>query len=68
MTAHQAEQSLLPTSNELDPQGVAKLKDVGMDVTVLNAGEVQLMQPPVLAEFIKTTPDRQALVDMIKQL
>lgn len=70
--ARATELSLLPTSHEVDPEGVAKLKEVGMDVTVLDAEQIQaleaVMQPPVIEEFNKTTMDGKRLIEMIKQL
>lgn len=70
--AEAAEQTLLPKSDEVDPDGVAKLKEDGMQVTVHTPEQVQalekLMQPPVIEEFKKTTKDGQKLIEMIKQL
>lgn len=70
--AHHAEQALIPESDQAAPERIAKLKEVGMDVTVLNPQQIEalvkVMQPPVIAEFVKTTSDGQTLVDMINKL
>ncbi|MCG4454895.1 TRAP transporter substrate-binding protein DctP [Pseudomonas sp. MMS21-TM103] len=70
--AQSAEQTLLPKSDAVDPEGVAKLETVGMVVTVHTPEQIQalerVMQPPVIEEFQKTTADGQKLIEMIKQL
>lgn len=70
--AEATEQALLPISEEVDPEGVAKLKEVGMQVTVHTPEQVRaleaVMQPPVIAEFEKTTGDGKKLIEMMNQL
>lgn len=67
-----AERQLLPESDEIDPEGVAKLKEAGMEVTVVSGPQLQelvsIMQPPVVEEFKKTTKEGEQLIGMIKQL
>ena len=50
--AHKAEEALLPKADGLDPAELAKLRDKGMQVTVLTPDQVKVlgavMQPPVM--------------------
>lgn len=70
--AEGAESVLLPENDEVDPDGVARLEENGMDVTVLSPEQVEeisaAMQPAVEAAFIESTEDGERLIDLIKQL
>lgn len=71
-SAQAAERQLLPVNDEVDPEGVAKLKAAGMEVTVVSEQQLEellaIMQPPVVEEFKKTTKDGEKLIGLIKQL
>ena len=70
--AHKAEQTLLPKTDSVDPADVVRLREKGMDVVVLTAGQVkvleQVMQPPVLKAFIASAPDGAKVVEMARKL
>lgn len=70
--AANAESTLLPCNDEVDPGGIARLEEHGMQVTVLSETQTaaikEVMQPAVEEAFIDTTPDGEALIELIKQL
>ncbi|MCO7642848.1 TRAP transporter substrate-binding protein DctP [Pseudomonas sp. S 311-6] len=70
--AANAERALLPTTDEIDPAGVERLRQAGMTVFVQTPEQakvfVDVAQPPVMAEFLKSSPDAPRLVEMIRQL
>jgi C4-dicarboxylate-binding protein DctP len=70
--AHKAEATLLPKADGLDPAEVAKLRDKGMEVTVLSAAQVKaleaVMQPPVMKVFEASAPDAPKVLEMARKL
>jgi C4-dicarboxylate-binding protein DctP len=70
--AHKAEAALLPTADGLDPAEVAKLRDKGMQVTVLTPAQVKtlepVMQPPVTKAFEASAPDAPKVLEMAHKL
>ncbi|OWV31177.1 TRAP transporter substrate-binding protein DctP [Halomonas campaniensis] len=63
---------LLPKTDEIDPAGIAKLKENNMQVTLLSDDQVEAlstaMQPAVEEAFIESTDDGEKLIELIKQL
>ena len=70
--AHRAEATLLPTSDEVAPEDVKRLRDKGMQVTVLTKEQEKAlaaaMQPPVIKAFGESSPDGAKLIGMIQKL
>jgi C4-dicarboxylate-binding protein DctP len=70
--AHKAEATLLPTSDEVAPEDVKRLRDKGMQVTVLTKEQEKalaaVMQPPVIKAFAESSPDGAKLIGMIQKL
>jgi C4-dicarboxylate-binding protein DctP len=70
--AHKAEATLLPTSDEVAPEDVKRLRDKGMQVTVLTKEQEKalaaVMQPPVIKAFGESSPDGAKLIGMIQTL
>jgi C4-dicarboxylate-binding protein DctP len=70
--AHKAEATLLPTSDEVAPEDVKRLRDKGMQVTVLTKEQEKalaaVMQPPVIKAFGESSPDGAKLIGMIQKL
>ena len=70
--AHKAEQRSIPASAEVPPSDVKRLRDKGMDVTVLNAEQVKAMtaamQPTVMKNFLAAAPDAAKLVELVDKL
>lgn len=70
--AKKAEVGLAAQGADQDPEGVAKLEQTGMSVTVHTPEQrkalEQAMQPVVVEEFMKTTADAQKLLDLVRQL
>jgi C4-dicarboxylate-binding protein DctP len=70
--AHKAEATLLPKTDGIDPAEVAKLRDRGMEVTVLTPAQVKtlepVMQPPVITAFEASAPDAQKVLEMARRL
>lgn len=70
--ARKAEQTLLPKSDEVNPDGVARLRDVGMTVIVHTPEQAraleEAMQPAVIEAFSKATPDAVKLIELIRAL
>lgn len=67
-----AEESLLPTSDEVAPEEIAVLRQKGMAITVLTPEQNRefeaAMQPPVLKAFTETSPDAAKLVELVRKL
>jgi C4-dicarboxylate-binding protein DctP len=72
VAAHKAEATLLPTSDEVAPEDVKRLRDKGMQVTVLTKEQEKalaaVMQPPVIKAFGESSPDGAKLIGMIQTL
>jgi C4-dicarboxylate-binding protein DctP len=70
--AHKAEEALLPKADGLDPAELAKLRDKGMQVTVLTPDQVKVlgavMQPPVMKAFEASAPDAPKVLEMARKL
>jgi C4-dicarboxylate-binding protein DctP len=70
--AHKAEASLLPASDEVAPEDIKRLRDKGMNVTVLSKEQqkqfADAMQPAVVKAFVASTPDGAKLIEMVKKL
>jgi C4-dicarboxylate-binding protein DctP len=70
--AHKAEATLLPTSDEVAPEDVKRLRDKGMQVTVLSKAQEKalaaVMQPPVIKAFEESSPDGAKLIGMVQKL
>jgi C4-dicarboxylate-binding protein DctP len=70
--AHKAETTLLPQGDGIDPAEVAKLRDKGMQVTVLTPAQVKalepVMQPPVMKAFEASAPDAPKVLEMARKL
>ena len=70
--AHKAEATLLPKADGIDPAEVAKLRDKGMQVTVLSPAQVKtlepVMQPPVMKAFEASAPDAPKTLEMARKL
>jgi C4-dicarboxylate-binding protein DctP len=70
--AHKAEASLLPTSDEVAPEEVKRLRDKGMNVTILSKEQekqfADAMQPAVIKAFVASAPDGAKLIEMVKKL
>lgn len=70
--ASNAEVVLLPESDEVDPDGIARLKENNMEVTVLSDDQIEAlrnaMQPAVEKAFIESAGDGEKLIELIKQL
>lgn len=70
--AHKAEASLLPSGDEVAPEDVKRLRDKGMNVTVLTKDQekqfADAMQPAVVKAFVASTPDGAKLIEMVKKL
>jgi C4-dicarboxylate-binding protein DctP len=72
VAAHKAEATLLPTSDEVAPEDVKRLRDKGMQVTVLTKEQEKalaaVMQPPVIKAFGESSPDGAKLIGMVQKL
>lgn len=70
--AHQAEQTLLPTSDNIPAASIQQLRDKGMQVTVLDKAQqeamAQAMQPAVIKAFVDSSPDGAKLIELVKKL
>ncbi len=70
--AHKAEQRSMPVDAQVPPADVKRLRDKGMEVTVLNAAQEKAMsdamQPAVLKNFLAAAPDAAKLVELVKKL
>lgn len=70
--AHEAEATLMPKGDGIDPAEVAKLRDKGMQVTVLTPSQVHtleaVMQPPVMKAFEGSAPDAPKVLEMARKL
>lgn len=70
--ASNAENVLLPETNEIDSAGIDRLKENNMEVTVLSDIQVEAlrvaMQPAVEQAFIESADDGERLIELIKQL
>jgi C4-dicarboxylate-binding protein DctP len=70
--AHKAEASMLPTSDEVAPEDIKRLREKGMNVTVLTKAQekqfTKVMQPPVIKAFVESTADGAKLIEMVKKL
>jgi C4-dicarboxylate-binding protein DctP len=70
--AHKAEAALLPKADGIDPAEVAKLRDKGMEVTVLSAAQVKALEPvmqaPVMKAFEASAPDAPKVLEMARKL
>ncbi|WP_437880887.1 TRAP transporter substrate-binding protein DctP [Pseudomonas sp. LRF_L74] len=69
--AKNAEHSLIPTSDEIDPAGIQRLRDAGMSIEIETPEQARALElatrPAVLGEFLKSSPDGQTLIDLISQ-
>lgn len=67
-----AEESLMPTSDDIAPEEISVLRQKGMTITVLtpeqNKALEAVMQPPVLKAFTELSPDAAKLVEMVRKL
>jgi len=70
--AQKAEETLMPKSDSVSAEEVARLREKGMDVIVLTPAQEmdleQVMQPTVLKAFNASSPDAPKLVEMIRKL
>jgi C4-dicarboxylate-binding protein DctP len=70
--AHTVETTLLPKVDGIDPAEVAKLRDKGMEVSVLTPAQVKtlaaVMQPPVMKAFEASAPDAPKVLEMARKL
>ncbi|HET6598965.1 MAG TPA: TRAP transporter substrate-binding protein DctP [Burkholderiaceae bacterium] len=70
--AAKAEAVLLPTSDEIPPESIQRLRDKGMQVTVLTKEQqdamAAVMQPAVIKAFVDSSPDGAKLLELIKKL
>ena len=70
--AHKAEKSLLPKADGIDPAEASRLREKGMNVTVLTPAQEKefesVMQPPVLKAFNESTPEGAKLVEIARKL
>ena len=70
--AHKAEATLLPTSDEVSPEDIKRLRDKGMNVVVLTREQEKTlaaaMQPAVVKAFSDASPDAPKLIEMVKKL
>jgi C4-dicarboxylate-binding protein DctP len=70
--AQKAEAALMPEGDGIDPDEVAKLRDKGMQVTVLTPAQVKalepVMQPPVIKVFEASAPDAPKVLEMARKL
>lgn len=70
--ANKAELATQPKTDGVAPEQLAKLKEKGMSVTVLNPDQVNvlknIMQPPVIKAFKDASPDAEKLINMVKGL
>lgn len=70
--AQKAEEALLPTSDEVAPDDIARLREKGMTVVVLtpeqNKELEKAMQPAVIKAFSETSPDAAKLLDLVGKL
>jgi C4-dicarboxylate-binding protein DctP len=70
--AQKAEEALLPKSDGIAPEKIENLRSKGMKVTVMSAQQqkalADVMQPPVIEAFEKSTPDGKKLVEMIRKM
>ena len=62
----------MPKGDGIDPAEVAKLRDKGMQVTVLTPSQVHtleaVMQPPVMKAFEGSAPDAPKVLEMARKL
>jgi C4-dicarboxylate-binding protein DctP len=70
--AQKTEAALMPDGDGIDPAEVAKLRDKGMQVTVLTPAQVKVlepaMQPPVIKAFEASAPDAPKVLEMARKL
>lgn len=70
--AHKAEVAMTPTSDEVDPEDIKRLKDKGMNVVVLTKAQEKelaaVMQPAVIKAFTESAPDGAKLLELVKKL
>ena len=70
--AHKAEATLLPTTDEISPDDIKRLRDKGMNVVVLTRDQEKAlaaaMQPAVIKAFDSASPDAPKLIEMVKKL
>ncbi len=66
-----AESRLVPDSDDVDPAGVERLREVGVDVTVLSDQQfqtlVEAMRPAIEEAFLETSPDGEKLIELLEQ-
>ena len=70
--ARKAELRSIPATAEIPAQDIDNLRGKGMEVTVLNAAQVEAMadamQPAVKKAFLASSPDAQRLLDLVDAL
>ncbi|WP_028311724.1 TRAP transporter substrate-binding protein DctP [Derxia gummosa] len=70
--AAKAEAGLLPNDNSVAAEDVKRLREKGMEVTVLTPAQekalADVMQPPVIKAFVESTPDGARLVELVRKL
>jgi len=70
--AQKAEVAMTPTSDEVDPEDIKRLKDKGMNVVVLTKAQEKelaaVMQPAVIKAFTESAPDGAKLLELVKKL
>lgn len=70
--AANAGRSLIPATDEVDPDGVATLEANGVKVTVLSPEQIneieRVMRPAIVESFTQAVPDVDELISLITQL
>jgi C4-dicarboxylate-binding protein DctP len=70
--AHKAEAALLPKTDGIPEASIQRLRDKGMNVTVLDAAQekalADAMQPAVIKAFKESSPDGARLLELIGKL
>lgn len=70
--AHKAELAMTPTTDEINPEDIKRLRDKGMTVVVLSKEQEKAlsaaMQPAVIKAFTESAPDGAKLIELVKKL
>ncbi|GEM_PF-3983857 len=70
--ARKAEIAMTPTTDEINPEDIKRLRDKGMTVVVLSKEQEKVlsavMQPAVIKAFTESVPDGAKLIELVKKL